>query len=270
MKFHLLPCTLLLVLATCTSFADDSKPPFDRSQAQLAPLPLPNPSDKLIAIEEVVGPESLDWGALADAVAVDLDANDFPERSDAAMAMGVKIADGIVAIKAQNVEMLNNSATALESLGKNLGASDEDLHRARQVRDLANRGEWLMVFLELGFLQTDILRKLNSADNQNERVLIIAAGWLQGARYATSLILSNYSPEISNILREPILAAELSKQLAALPESLQESEKVRQISRAVAEAAVIVDVPLDAPIERDQVERLKSLGDAIVGTITTK
>jgi len=231
---------------------------------------MPNPSDKLIAIEEAVGAGKIDWSALADGIAVDVDANDFPEQSDAALALGVKIADGIVAIKAQDVEKLNRSADQLEALGKNLGATDEDMKRARQVRDFANRGEWLMVYLELGFLQADIMKKLNTPENQNDRTLVIASGWLQGARYATSLILANYSPDLSNILREPVLAAELDKQLAALPAALQESEKVRQIRQAVSQAAQIVDVPLTAPVEQAKVEQLKSVSDTAVMAITAQ
>lgn len=265
---HLL--TIFALAMPALAQDENEKPAFDKSKAEIAPLPLPNPSDKLIAIEESVGAGKIDWSALADGVAVDVDPNDFPDQADAAMALGVKIADGIVAIKAQDVEKLNRSADQLEGLGKNLGATDEDMKRARQVRDFANRGEWLMVFLELGFLQADIMKKLNTPENQNDRTLVIAAGWLQGARYASGLILANYSPELSNILREPVLTAELDKQLAALPPSLQEKDKVRQIRQAVGQAAQIVNVSLDAPVAQDKVEQLKSASDTAVMAITTK
>lgn len=249
---------------------EPAKPEFNKANAKVAELPLPNPFDKLIAIEEVVGAGKIDWSALADSIAVDVDANDFPGKADASMALGVKIADGIVAIKAQNVEKLNRSADQLEALGKNLGATDDDLKRARQVRDLANRGDWLMVFLELGFLQTDILQKLNTPENLPYRTLVVASGWLQGARYATSLISANYTPELSNILREPVLAGELKKQVAALPADLQKSAKVGQISKAVEVAYPIVNVALTAPVAKEDVAKLKSIGDTAVEAVTSK
>ncbi len=265
---------LLTMLAACLpAFAQQdqpAKPEFNKAGAQVAALPLPNPFDKLIAIEEVVGAGKIDWSSLADAIAVDVDANDFPQKADAAMALGVKIADGIVAIKAQNVEKLNRSADQLEALGKKLGATDDDLKRARQVRDFANRGEWLMVFLELGFLQTDILQKLNTPENQPYRTLVVASGWLQGSRYATSLISANYTPELSNILREPILAGELKKQVAGLNPDLQKSAKVQAIRKAVDAAYPIVNVALTAPIAKEDVAKLKSLADTAVQAVTAK
>ena len=269
-KSLILPAILAMGLPAVAQQDQPAKPDFNKANAQVAALPLPNPFDKLIAIEEVVGAGKINWASVADAVAVDVDANDFPEKADASMALGVKIADGIVAIKAQNVEKLNASADQLEALGKKLGATDDDLKRARQVREAANRGDWMMVFLELGFLQTDILQKLNTPENMPYRTLVVASGWLQGARYATSLISAHYTPELSNILREPVLAGELKKQVAALGAPLQKAPKVQAIGKAVDAAYPIVNVGLDAPVAKEDVAKLKSLADTAVQTVTAK
>ena len=267
--------TFTIVAGTCflscfavAEVADTPKPPVDLSKAEQGPLPMPNPYDKLLAIEEVLGANKVDWNALADGIAVDVEANDLEGKTDASMALGVKIADGIVAIKAQNAEKLNRSADQLEALGKKLGATDDDLKRARQVRDLANRGEWLMVFLELGFLQADIMQKLSAPENRDDRTLVIASGWLQGSRYASALIEQNYTPELSNILREPLLAGELNKQVSALGGKAADSVKVQAISKAMAEAYPIVNIPLDGSISKEDVAKLKSIGDTAVGTVT--
>lgn len=265
-----LPILLVFTVLPCLVMAEEAetpKPEFDKAKAEKAALPMPNPYDKLLAIEEVVGADKIDWNALADSMAVDVETNEIEGKPDAAMALGVKIADGIVAIKAQNAEKLNRSADQLEALGKKLGATDDDLKRARQVRDLANRGEWLMVFLELGFLQADILQKLSSPENRADRTLVVASGWLQGARYASALIGQNYTPELSNILREPLLAGELNKQVSALGAPLAESPKVQAVAKAVSEAYPIVNIPLDASISPDDVARLKSISDTAVTAI---
>ena len=255
----------------CAGMAEENeapKPEFDKTKAEQAALPMPNPYDKLLAIEEVVGADKVDWNALADGIAVDVEANNMEGKTDASLALGVKIADGIVAIKAQNAEKLNRSADQLEALGKKLGATDDDLKRARQVRDLANRGEWLMVFLELGFLQADIMQKLSAPENRDDRTLVIASGWLQGSRYASALIEQNYTPELSNILREPLLAGELNKQVSAVGGGAAGSPKVQAVSKAIAEAYPIVNIPLDASISKEDVAKLNSIGDTAVEAVT--
>lgn len=259
-----------LVLNSGAQTAEAPKPAFNKESAERAPLPLPNPYDKLLAIEQGLGEDKVNWTALADSLAVDVDPNNVDGRADTAMALGVKIADGMVAIKAQDIEKLNRSADQLEALGKKLGATDADLQRARAVRDFANRGEWLMVFLELGFLQADITQRLNTPENKDTRILVIASGWLQGGRYASSLILDNYTPDLSNILREPLLADELRKQLDALPDEMQKSPKVAQLRQALEQASPIVSVGLNEPIAKDDVARLKSIGDTAIQAVTSK
>ena len=90
------------------------KAPFNPSQAQSSRLPLPSPYDKMLAIEVAGKGKKIQWGKVYDAVAIDVDANSCPDKPSAALALGVKIADGLVAVKSQNVEKLNSCATQIE------------------------------------------------------------------------------------------------------------------------------------------------------------
>jgi hypothetical protein len=170
------------------------KPPFDPSQAQSSRLPLPSPYDKMLAIDVAAKGKKIHWEKVYDAVAIDVDANSCPDKTSAALALGVKIADGLVAVKSQDIEKLNSCATQIESIARKLGAGEEELRRARLVRENANKGKWLDVFLELGFLQADIMKILNRKENANDRKLIIASGWMQGARHITYYLIENYDP----------------------------------------------------------------------------
>jgi hypothetical protein len=204
----------------CAGLAEETeapKPEFDKTKAEQAALPMPNPYDKLLAIEEVVGADKVDWNALADGIAVDVEANNMEGKTDASMALGVKIADGIVAIKAQNAEKL---------------------------------------------------QKLSAPENRDNRTLVIASGWLQGARYASALIEQNYTPELSNILREPLLAGELRKQVAVVGGAASGSPKVQALANAMTEAYPIVNIPLDASISKEDVAKLKSISDTAVEAVT--
>lgn len=240
-----------------------TKAPFDRAQASQSQLPLPSPYDKMLAIEQAADGK-IDWGSVYDAVAIDVDANAQPDKVAAALALGVKIADGLVAVKSQNVEKLNNCATQIESLAKKLGASDDDLRRARLVRENANKGKWLDVFLELGFLQADIMKILAKPENANMRRLIIASGWMQGARHVTYYLSQNYNGEVSNVLREPLLVGELAKDINALPPEVASNARVQGLSPALTEALVIVTVAKDQPVSKENIEKLKSTADTAV------
>jgi hypothetical protein len=243
-----------------------NKPPFDPSTAKDAQLPLPSPYDKMLAIEVAAGDRKVDWSGVYDAIAIDVDANAMPDKTAAALALGVKIADGLVAVKSQDIEKLNTCATQIESLAKKLGATDDDLQRARLVRENANKGKWLDVFLELGFLQADIMKILLRPENENMRRLIIATGWMQGARHVTYYLGENYQPEISNVLREPLLVGALNDDVQALPEEVLSNPRVGGLPKATAGALPIVTVEVGEAVTPENVAKLKALADECIQT----
>lgn len=240
------------------------KAPFNPSQAQSSRLPLPSPYDKMLAIEVAAKGKKIQWGKIYDAVAVDVDANSCPDKTSAALALGVKIADGLVAVKSQDVEKLNSCATQIESIAKKLGAGDEELKRARLVRENANKGKWLDVFLELGFLQADIMKILNRDENASDRKLIIASGWMQGARHITYYLIENYDPDISNVLREPLLVGELSKEIKGLPAETLAHPRVKTLPPAFDKALPLVSIGKDQAVSKENVAKLKAIGDGAV------
>ena len=240
------------------------KAPFDPSQAQSSRLPLPSPYDKMLAIEVAAKGKKIQWEKVYDAVAIDVDANSCPDKTSAALALGVKIADGLVAVKSQDVEKLNSCATQIESIAKKLGAGEEELRRARLVRENANKGKWLDVFLELGFLQADIMKILNRKENANDRKLIIASGWMQGARHITYYLIENYDPDISNVLREPLLVGELSKEIKELPAESLAHPRLKVLPSAFEQALPVVSVGKDEAVSKENVTKLKTVADAAV------
>jgi hypothetical protein len=255
-----------LAAQTPKDTSGDDKPPFDRSTAKDAQLPLPSPYDKMLAIEVAAGDKKVDWSGVYDAIAIDVDANAMPDKTAAALALGVKIADGLVAVKSQDIEKLNTCATQIESLAKKLGATDDDLQRARLVRENANKGKWLDVFLELGFLQADIMKILLRPENENMRRLIIATGWMQGARHVTYYLGENYQPEISNVLREPMLVGALNDDVQALPEEVLSNPRVSGLPKATAGALPIVSIGVGEAVTPENVAKLKALADACIQT----
>ncbi|MFZ4682532.1 MAG: hypothetical protein ACOYMS_08525 [Terrimicrobiaceae bacterium] len=240
------------------------KPAFDPSTAQSARLPLPSPYDKMLAIDLAAKGKKIQWDKIYDAVAVDVDGNSCPDKTSAALALGIKIADGLVAVKSQDVEKLNSCATQIESIAKKLGAGDEELKRARLVRENANKGKWLDVFLELGFLQADIMKILNKPENAASRTLIIAAGWMQGARHVTYYLEGTYNPEVSNVLREPLLVGALGKEIAALPPDVLAHPRVSGLPVAFQDALPIVSIGKEQSVSKENVSKLKALADKSV------
>lgn len=231
-------------------------------------LAMPTPLDKFIALTLLVKTRQIDWKGMFNAVAVDINPDNFTDKEILIpQILGVRIADGVMAVQAKDAELLGKAASDIEKLAGKLDVSDNDLARARRVRSLANEGKWLDVYRELAFLQQDIMQKLQENPKDSRSSLLMIAGWVQGCRYTSRLILAHYSDESSNILREPLLVKSLIAKSEALPVKVREAPSVAVITRSLPAMFKIVNVKIDAPIPKDQVASLDKLATECVKAI---
>lgn len=271
-------CRVLLVAAGSSTLAlspawaadpKEEKAAFDPAKAQDSGVGMPTPYDKFLALDAAMTSSKVDWGQTFRKVAVDLDSDAFTDKDVAIpLALGIRIADGVMAVKARDAEMLNKCASDIEKLAKKLDIPDSELTRARAVRAAANKGEWLSVFMELAFFQQDIMKKIEDKEHAARGSLLVMAGWMEGARFTTTVVSDNYSPPVSNILREPLLARGLKDKLAALPANIKSAPAVAKFAEALPKIEAILTIPLDGTISKENVAELNRLAtEAVKGVV---
>jgi hypothetical protein len=277
--YYKLALYLSAALISCAQFAGaqddkakDDKASFDPKKAQDGGLGMPTPYDKFLALDQLVPSGDINWNQTFRKVAVDIDPDQFTEKDTVIpMVLGVRIADGVMAVKARDVELLNKAASDIETLAKRMGVADTDLNRARAVRAAANKKEWLNVFMELGFFQQDIMKKLEDKESAARTTLLIVAGWLQGARYTTTLIEDHYSAATSNLLREPKLVEALAAKMDTLPADSKQNAAVSKIREALPQIDKIINIPLDGSVPKESVTELNRLAtEAVKAALATK
>ena len=241
---------------TASALVAQEKAAFDPSKAEIAPLGLPSPYDKFLGLDQVLSLKYDDWKAVYKDISHHVDVAKLKDETDVALALGVKIADGVMTIKARDVNGLNDCSKQIEDLAKKLGVKEDEMARAKMVRAHANKNEWLAVFMELGFLQTDIMKSLRAQNNATRRPLIITAGWMQGLHYTSHVILKHYSAETSNFLREPVLVKAMQKELDGLPAAIKGAEKVKSLIEMMPAVFDTVNIPISGSVAKDGVQKL--------------
>jgi hypothetical protein len=258
---------LLGCLVPCLSFAaeKEDKAPFDPKKAEDAGVGMPTPYDKFLALDAALTNAKVNWGQVFRKVAVDVDPDAFTDKEVVIpMVLGIRIADGVMAIKALDAEMLNKCAADIEKLAKKLNIADSELGRARAVRAAANKGEWLKVFMELGFFQQDIMKKIEDKEHTDRGTLLIVCGWMQGARYTTTVVGENYSPAVSNILREPLLARALKDKVEKLSDKTKSNPSVVKLREVLPKVESILTIPIEGTISKENVAEINRLSTEVV------
>lgn len=246
--------------------ADDDNKGFSREGATTLRA-RPNPINKFHAIDRelaalTAGNDGF-WLQYLNKVQTDINPDDYSDTKVAIPALlGFRICDGVMAIKARNREKLNQCADDIEKLAKKMGVSDQEMIGARKVRTYAERGEWNRVVLELGYLQQQI--EAAQAGGADAKKILYAAGWLQGARYSSTIIHENYREEVASFLREPLLAKDLADNLRSVNPAAAGHPIVKSLLGAMDEIADLIDVPIHATVPKDKVEKMFTTATAAV------
>ncbi len=216
----------------------------------------PTPVDKIIRIQMLLG-KKVNWKQVSKAYKSYMDVDDYSDKKVMLpVLMGMRMSDGALSIMARDVEVLNATASDIETMAKRLEVGEGQLLRAKKVRSYANKNKWNRVFLELGFLQKDVMDTMAREGNSDRRAILISAGWIQGANMISRVIKDNYTEETSSLLREPLLVKQMIKDLGKLKKDKRNDVVVVKMLVVLNKLAKIIDVPLNASIPEEKVKEI--------------
>lgn len=248
-----------------------SNPPADFSKAVDKGMSMPTPIDKFLALTLLIKTKDINWKGLFNANQLSVDVDTITDKEvQIPLLIGARMADGVMAVQAKDAALLKKVASDIEKLAEKIDLSKEDLSRSKRITQLAEANKWLLVIAELGFLQQDIMQKLEERNNDPRSTLVILAGWYQGARYTSSIILDNYSDDTSNILREPLLVKHLQTKSATLPDSVKNHKMVAGMIEGLPTLHDYVNIGIDKPISKANVEKIQKIVDPACKKIIDK
>ena len=263
MKFTRILHLVLAGVAGCSPLMGQGKAAFDPSGARAGGLAPPTPIDKMIALDSVLGKNAVNWASVWNKYQLDVNPNDYSDADvSIPVLLGMRMSDGVLAIKARDAEKLNSVASDIEKLAEKLNVGQGELARAKKVRLYAGRNEWPRVFLELGYLQHDVLGTLKKDANADRRALLVAAGWLQGLNAISNVVNDQYSDASSGILREPLLVDALLADLNKLKPEKKNSKHAKLLIEELKKIKEWVNVPMRAPVPKTDVENIARIASA--------
>ena len=142
------------------------------------------------------------------------------DQAQIATLLGVVIAEGI-AMEAKDSTEVKNIGNSVLSLARGLGIRERALRRSRSIMELADRNEWSEARKEWDGVLSDLETGMIELKSAQLSQLISLGGWLRGTEALSALVLQNYSPERSNLIRQPTLIDHLEKQLRAMDSDIR-------------------------------------------------
>jgi hypothetical protein len=190
----------------------------------------------------------------------------FTERPRIALLLGTVIADGFIAVQAEDAPSVKEIGQRVVSLAKGIGVGNSIVPHAKAITEAADRRNWPAVRQELDRTQNSVQQAMNEVHDEKLSQLVSLGGWLRGTQVLTSVVNRHFSAEGAELLHQPDLLDYFQRKLAIMPEF--NAPVITQIKGSLQEVRPLIES--GEPIPPSSVRRINEITSRIDGAIVTR
>lgn len=215
-------------------------------------LSIPTPGELMAALNKLGKP---DWsGEIRQPIGTN-----FSSRAQMALNLGGLIADGYIAVEAEDAQQIKNIGKDIMAIAKPLGVEQDIVNRGRSLTEFANQGQWESLKEEFEATQNEVKAAMIEKNDQNLVTLVTLGGWIRGTEVISDYIASHYSPTGGKLLRQPAVVEYFTTQIAGLPEKLRDDPSLKKVRMKLPEIQMLVSFPRDGASNLEQVKSLHTI-----------
>lgn len=251
---------LLLMLLPVPALAGDHDLTPDEKTRFSENILLPSPAEVFVALGRM---GEADWNAAASYNKK----YDYANNLSRALNLGVRAADGFLAIQAKDKTRLGEMITVIMTLAEELLVQKTLLEKSKTFEDLAKQERWDEVRKELDRLRGDVEAEMRRLGDEDTALLVSAGGWLQGLKATTKVLSARYDESASSVLYQPRLVDYFAGKLGKLNPETQNHPAIRILMARLPEIKSLIDVGFQRPVPKESMARLNAISAEILQTI---
>ena len=185
------------------------------------------------------------------------------DQAQIATLLGVVIAEGFIAMEAEDSTEVKNLGRSVLALARGLGVEERALRRSRSIIELADKNEWKAARQEWDGVLSDLESGMIELKSAPLAKLVSVGGWLRGTEGLSALVLQKYSPEHSDLIRQPELVDYLEKQLLAMNSDIQARPIVVKLLDGIHRIRALVESE-NGPLPEETVRKVHGICKELV------
>jgi hypothetical protein len=194
----------------------------------------------------------------------------YTSRPQIALNLGGLIADGYIAVEAEDSQQVKNIGKDIMTLAKTLGISENVLRRGKSIEDFAENNEWNTLKEELEATQNEVKLAMDEQHDQELTTLVTLGGWIRGTEAVSGWIANNYTEPEAKLLRQPAIVALLRSKLASLPARTRDDDLVKGLDTRLKSLQEMVSFPPGQTPSQADVKKLNETAADLISSITSK
>src|SRR5438445_1845686 len=193
--------------------------------------------------------------------------SNFTERPRIAVLDGTVLAEGVIAVQAEDAPTVKEIGQRVLALSKGIGVGNSITPHAKAIIEAADKRKWENVRQELDRTQNSVQQAMNEVHDEKLSQLVSLGGWLRGTEVLTAVVTKRFSTDGAELLHQPDLLAYFQMRLQAMPEF--DLAIIREIQGALVEVKPLIDVG-NAHISPESVKKINEITTRLDYGIVTR
>ncbi len=194
----------------------------------------------------------------------------YKTRAQIALNLGGLIADGFIAVEAQDTQQVKNIGADIMKMARALGVSEGILARGNSINQFAENDEWSTLQEELEATQNEVKSSMQTHRDQDLVILVSLGGWIRGTQVVSGVIEKNYDEKLGQILRQPELLRFIRAKIGIISPELQADPLVKSVNTQLSGIEELVAKPFGQGLSAEEVTKLSQRVNSLVQEIQRK
>ena len=194
----------------------------------------------------------------------------FKNRAQIALNLGGLIADGFIAVQAQDSQQVKNTGGDIIKMARALGVSEKVLSRGNSISEFAEHNDWDVLQEELEATQNEVKSSMQSHSDQDLIILVSLGGWIRGTQVVSGVVAANFDARTAKVLRQPALVSYIRTKLNDMSPELRAEPLIKEISDQLANLEKLVAFPLGAAPTVEDVKKVNAAVSGLIQDIQSK
>jgi hypothetical protein len=190
------------------------------------------------------------------------------DRTSLSLAFGTVVAEGFVAVQAQDKEKVEAVGREVIKLSTSLGLVNSVRPHAQAILDAANKDDWPSIRKELDLTQKTVRETMEKMKDTPLAQCVSLGGWLRGTASVTSVVNKNFSVDRAELLYQPLLLEHFLNQIKAMPAEFHEHAKIKAVTAGLTDIKAAMDKSADG-FSKESVEDIDKISSELLGSLSS-
>ncbi len=192
------------------------------------------------------------------------------EAPQVAMMLGVVIAEGFIAVEAEDAEEVKELGRAILTFSNAIGVRKAVVRRANSVIEFADQKQWNRVRTELDGALSDVRTAMIELNSESLAQLVSIGGWLRGTEVLAQVVGMDFSRAGAELLHQPGLVEHFEKQVDVMKTRLRSSRVTVSVRRGLSEVQPLIGEDDAGKVSAGAVKEIAAITGRLVALISNK